>query len=472
MRNCTNCGTERKESDKFCLNCGLKFEESEKALPIQETKQTILPPKKRKKRLIGLISAAVLVTGLVGTHLFLQTKYDASKRIIEMNQTYTKSDSAQFMSYFTVEDDIVKDEQGFYDFVEKEGWESIRDQLKTETSLLKTDGLSNIILDSNGNKFLSIVTEPVLFGLYDRVSFLVHPIKVEAEMPLDKTTIDIGAKEVTGDSGETVVVGKFLPGSYPWTASATSSYSPIKTKGTATVKGDGSNSYVLNPELNGGMLKITSDVAEAVLWIDGESTKKTVKEMNSIGPVAFDGSVEIIAETKDDKGKVVKSEPVSIDSASAHLTFAHVQKKAAAARAEKQAAGELQDLEESNEYAVSEYIASFRNEFESALNYGEFSYISSYFPPGSQIQSDYVADIARHNAMDAYYTYDFESTVVTDVKALDKQTLQVITDETFLFSSDGDDYQYYKTKMYTVEILDYGYYIKDIEQLATKQIAM
>ncbi|MDN7244648.1 TcaA 3rd/4th domain-containing protein [Planococcus shenhongbingii] len=472
MKNCTNCGTASKGSDKFCLNCGLKFEDEVSPAPSQDIKRTPLPPKQRKKRMVGLTVAAMILLGLIGTHLYLQSKYDATKSIIEMNQAYSKNDAAKLLSYFSLADDVVKDEKEFYLFIEQEGWEDVRDQLKTETKLLKAEGLSNIILDSNGNKFISVVTEPVFLGLYDRVSFLVHPITVKAELPLNKTTVEIDSQKVTGNSGETVTVGKFLPGSYTWTASAKSSYSPIKNKGTASIEGDGTNIYVFRPELDAGKLKITSDVEDAVLFIDGKSTGKTVKEMNSIEPIAFDGSVEIAAETKNDKGKTIKSKPISVESASAHLTFAHVQEKAAAERAEKQAAEELENLVETNEFAVSEYIISFRDSFEMALNHEDFSFISDFFPPGSQVQADYVADINRHTAMDEYYYYDFESTVITGVQAVDKNILQVTTDEIFLFSSYEDDYQYYKTKKYTIEVQDYGFYILDIEQLTTQQTAI
>src|SRR5690606_26182790 len=105
--------------------------------------------------------------------------------------------------------------------------------------LLESEELSNIILDSNGNKFISVVSDPILFGLYDHITFLVHPITVQAEMPLDATSLVMGEKTVTGNKGETVNAGKFIPGSYKWTASVESDYSPINTEGTADVYGDG-----------------------------------------------------------------------------------------------------------------------------------------------------------------------------------------------------------------------------------------
>lgn len=475
MNNCPNCGTANKSTDKFCLNCGNKLEEtptsaeSPTTIPANEMKRQRPPLKQRIKRMAAVISVALILAAGIGTHLFLQSKYDASKSIAAMNKAFNKNDPSNFFSYFSVPKDTAANEDAFYSFVEDEGWESLRDQLRAETRLLESEELSNIILDSNGNKFISVVSDPILFGLYDHITFLVHPITVQAEMPLDATSLVMGEKTVTGNKGETINAGKFIPGSYKWTASVESDYSPINTEGTADVYGDGSNTYLLSPDIAGGTLKITSDVADAVLWIDGKSTGKTVKEMNTIGPIPFNGSVEIAAETKDDEGKAIKGEAVAVESETAHINFAHIQEKAAAQLAKTQQSEELEELAEMHEYEASEFVTYFRSYFEDALNYGDFSYISEFFPPGSKVQSYYVEDIERHNEMDNYYNYDFESNVITGVKAIDNKTLQVTTDETFLFTSDEDTIRFYRTKLYTVEILDYGYYITDIEQLTSEQ---
>ncbi|TWT27741.1 hypothetical protein [Planomicrobium sp. CPCC 101110] len=467
MNNCRNCGRARTDSNLFCLNCGEKFDD-----PITSASTNERPkqhsPKNSKIKKAGFVAAAVVLLATVGTHLLLQSKYDASKSIVAMNQAFSQNDADTFFFFFTVPEDAAADEKAFYDFVENEGWESLRDQLQTETALLKNNEMSDVILDSKGNKLISVVSEPVLFGLYDKATFLIHPVTVEAEMPLDKTSVDIGTKTVSGNQGELVSVGEFVPGSYDWKASAESEFSPIKAEGTMDIQGDGSNSYLIDPELEGGMVSITSDVEDAVLWIDGKSTKKTVKEMSLIGPLAFDGSVEISAESKDEKGQVIKGEPVAIETGSAHITFPSVQEKLESDRQETVEEEEFRAFIELHEPNLRDLISSFRYEFESALNYADFSYISSFFPAASPIEAEYIAKMEEHSKLEGYYEYDFTSTVVSDIEVVDEQTFQVITDEVFNYTLDEDEFNYHKTKAYTVEIqIGGGYYITAIKEVTS-----
>jgi membrane-associated protein TcaA len=470
MEKCSSCGAVKKELDQFCLNCGKKFEKSSNSSSEIASANSVVSPDKRRKRSIGLLAAGALLIALLAAHLVLNEKYDAAKKISEMNQAYAKADQSKFLSFFDVADDVVADEKGFYSFVEDEGWETIRGQLKTESELIEAGGLADIILDSNGNKFLSVVSEPVFFGLYKDVSFLVHPVTVEAAMPLDKTSITLGTKTLTGDKGDKIAAGKFLPGQYEWNAFAASAYSSIKNKGTASIQGDGSNYYTLNAELNGGTLKITSDAADAVLWVDGKSTKKTVKELNTIGPVPFDGSVEIMAETKDENDKTVKSETVSVEADSAHLSFAHIQEKEAEELAQRQEAEELQELAAFHDDNVKDFISFFRYEFESALNYGDFSYLTSFFPAGSSIEAEYIAKMEEHASSSVSYEYDFQTTEVTNIEAIDSDTLKAYTKEEFMYTLSDEMFVYYKTKAYTLDIEGNGYSITEIKELSNSKV--
>lgn len=122
---------------------------------------------------------------------------------------------------------------------------------------------------------------------------------------------------------------------------------------------------------------------------------------------------------------------------------------------------------------LADYVNYFRSDFELALNSADFSYISGYFPVSSQIQQDYIADINRHGAMSEYYYYDFISTSVIDVQAVDLNTIKVYTSETFNFTSGMDDLLYDKKKVYTIEVNDdMLYLILDIEQISSEKTAI
>lgn len=473
MKNCPGCGKERSGSEKFCLECGHKFKEIPATVGVASAtpkKRSTVTPKQRKLRIAGLISVLFVILGLFGAHIYLSSKYDASKKLIAMNAAFIKGDGDKFLSQFNIPEKAVKNEEGFYSYIEDQGWEDIRNQMKKEVTVLENEGISNIIRDTEGNKLISVLNEPVLFGLYNDITFMVHPVKVKAEMPLDETTVVMEGFEVKGNEGDSVAVGDFLPGSYEWDASIPSEYSKVESKGSELISGDGDNHFVFSPSLEAGMITVTSDISEATLWINGKSTGKTVKEMKTFGPVALNGTVKILAEAKDESGALVKGEPVAVESEKVHIEFAHVQKKITSDRLKQREAEELRQFVEDNEMLVSDYIDAFRYSFEDALNYADFSYIADYFETGSKIQADYLADIERHGAMTDYYSYEFESNTITGIKAIDENTLLVNTAEMFLFSSNDNVLRYNKTKAYTVKINMDQYYITKIETLKSEKV--
>lgn len=473
MEPCSNCGQVRSGDEKFCVNCGHKFIESiknedsntkEKATPAKS-----LPPKKKKRRVLLISFIALIVIASIGTHLYLTSLYDSSKTLASMNQAYSASEKERFMDHFTTPENTSKNAEGFYAYIEEEGWESLREQMKEEANRLESDGVSNIISDSEGNKLIAVLSEPVLWGLYEKVTFLIQPVEVVVEMPFNGTELAIVDQTISGDEGEVVELGKVAPGTYSWTANVKSDYAKVEEVSEVSIVGDGKNKFKYSPSIDVAMVEITSDLPEAVLWVNGKSTKKTISEVKSIGPLPLDGSVEITAEGKNEEGKKVKGEPMALEDDSVHIKFAHVQEQVAAEKTKKLQEKKKSELKDEHATAVSYFIDSFRDDFESALNYEQFSYIADYFPTGSKIQNDYLKDIERHQAMDNYYMYDFQSNTTTAFKVIDETTFLLTTAEMFYFSSEDDYLRYNKTKNYTVIFQHGQYFIQAIEQLTSDQ---
>ena len=463
MKNCINCGSQIKGEERFCLNCGVRLGAAETIQPLKK----VLTPKQRNRRRLSYASILVIAAALIGGHYFLQWKYDASRHLAEMNKAFLKGEEEEFLSYFTFSDDTVSDPESFYSYVETEGWEGLRERLLEEVTILENDELSNIIDDSMGNKFLSVTNDSILFGMYDRISFNLKPIEVHIELPLDKTTLAVRDLDVSGKQGEVKSLGKFLPGIYAWKATVPSEYAVIEDSGDMAVIGEGDNTYRFIPPLKAGMVSLTSDVEEAVLSINNITTEKLIKDTYTIGPFPFDGTIQLSAEIKGADGNVLKGKPVKVTSDNTHIEFAHVQEKLQIDRANQLATEEKQRLVDTFAEQAAEYINSFRNEFEYALNYADYSYISSFFPAGSEAQTIYMKEIENHGKIDGYYKYQFQSNTATGVEAVDAQTLYVKTAEVFYFYSDKDNYIYKKTKGYTVKVINGEMYILNIEQLTT-----
>lgn len=323
MKNCINCGTHISGEERFCLNCGAKLESVEMTQPLKKE----LTSKQRKMRRLSYVSVLVIAVALIGGHYFLQWKYDASRHLSEMNKAFLKGEKEEFLSYFTFSDEVVSDPEGFYSYVETEGWEGLREKLLEEVTILENDELSNIIDDSMGNKFLSVTNDSILFGIYDSISFNLKPIEVHVELPLDKTSLAVRDLDVSGKQGEVKSLGKFLPGIYAWKATVPSEYAVIEDSGDMAVIGEGDNTYKFIPPLKAGMVSLTSDVEEAVLSINNITTEKLIKDTNTIGPFPFDGTIQLSAEIKGSDGNVLKGTPVKVTSDNTHIEFAHVQEK-------------------------------------------------------------------------------------------------------------------------------------------------
>lgn len=474
MKNCPDCGRERSAKETFCVGCGAKLEASEFSGDVdgQKKRKSAISPKQKKRRIAGFSLIALVLISLVGVHLYLDSKYDFSKKLSGMDQAYNSNKPSEFLGFFDRTDGVAANEEGFYAYIEEEDWVSIRDEMKLEAVRLKTEGLSNSILDSSDNKLISVLSKPVLFGLYEDVSFFVHSIEVEVELPFDGTKVVLGDETAEGKNGETVKVGDFLPGSYEWEISVPSEFKAIEEEGTTEVMGNGKNQYLFNPNIEGGIVKISSDIPEAVLWIDGKSTEKSIKETETFGPVPFDGSVEITAEAKDETGKIVKGEPLALEADTVHIEFAHVQEKVVAERTKLIEDEMKEQLLQTHEAAVSDFILEFRSSYESALNDTEFSYIAEYFQIGSEVQSDYMKEIEKHAKLDYQFYYNFDSNTITDVKVASENEFIVVTAELFYVSNDTGEYWYTKTKEYTVKFQDDRYYIHSIEQLTSEDTKM
>ncbi len=461
MGNCIHCGATKTGEEKFCVNCGAKLDG-----PMQ-TKKQLSDYEKKKRKIISISLLGLLLVG-IGLHQVLNWTFDPVRKLTDMNEAFLNKDKEAFISYFNIPEDVAFNTDNFYQYIDDEGWEKVRSMLQEQIISLQEDGLSNSIEDSFGNEFISVTNNPVI-GLYDRISFQLVPVELEVLLPLEDTTITIEGKTVTRKDKEQVSLGSFLPGSYTWEATVPSAYVDIKEQGEIYLYGDGWNKQIFSPDILAGTVAVSADDENAILFVNEKSTGKTIKELSTLGPIPYDGSVVLSAEAKDSKGKVVMGEKVEVLSQEAHITFAHIQEKLEKereAQAEEEARQQFEQEYES--YAVW-FIDDFRARFQYALNESNFSYITNFFPIGSEVQATYMKEIENHGKIEGYYNYEFQSNTPISVKAIDSQTLYVETEEVFYFYSDEDNYLYNKTKGYTIILKDGELYIQDIEQLTTEK---
>ncbi|GKV70598.1 hypothetical protein NCCP2716_30960 [Sporosarcina sp. NCCP-2716] len=414
---------------------------------------------------IGLIAAAVLVIGLITTHLVLKNMYDPDKKIADMNTAYNTQDAEGLFKQFTLKEGSVGHADSFYKLVKQYGWSDLREQLSGEAIKATSSAASANIIETDG-EFISVTSKHVLFGLYKDVNFTILPTDLTVKVPLKNTSFTFdGQKFTTKEDNEVIELGKYIPGDYAWAYETKGSLMPLSGKGTSLVESTEDNAAKLDIDWNLADMTLGSNDEKAVVYIDGKSTKKTVAELADLYPVQFNKDISIHAVTKDSKGKEVKSDVVPMDKGTLYLTFDHIAKEQEAQEKSEEAKRE----QSADEDWVRSLYKEFRNDYERAIYYADFDYIEQYFQDGTAIRRDYAKFVNDHSTIPGY-SYNFMLNDVTSVKTVAAGKVELYSFETFDFYSYEDgDLNYERQKKYVFVKVNDQYYIESITDLNTKK---
>lgn len=469
MQICSVCGASASNDVKFCQECGNPLpalENQPAAAPVKEhepQKRSIhnenVQPKKPMKTSTKIISGivAVFILGLVIAHFMIQGKLDPYEKLVDANKAFVAENHEVFAGYFAFDEGTTVDTKAFLKYMNEQQWtENISPQIEEGLNKLKLGTYADAIVDDEGNKLFTI-NEKKFLGIYQQYDIKVIPIEVSAYTSIPSATVNYTndqQKELTTD---TVSLGQFAPGIYEFKLDVSDDVSSTTVTQEKTVAHNGDKTAELFFDFSDTTVTLSSDYNDAIVFIDGESTKKKASELK-LYTLPLDGSVEVYAVyTKD--GAEKKSEKVTFTSTETHIPFADVQKNI-----EQEAA--KQELLSNYSDDVKQFYYNFRDEYLYAVNNGDFSYVSSYFEEGSELKRDYEKFILDHRKFDYYYDYTFLSNDVTDVAAVNNNTLSVKTREIFEFNTDTEeDWYYERQKLYTIQVLDDEFIISNIEDI-------
>ncbi len=459
MKFCTDCGKPNPEEAEFCTNCGKSFraeDQLQSSPPPNRTNpvanQKPRKPMKKRSKVMWIISG-ILVIALISTHLILSSIYDPMKKIDAMNTAYNSQDKEAFLQEFNVKKGTVAGADNFYSLVSRYGWSELRNQLTYEVEKIKNKEPADLIYQIG--EFISITKKPVVLGLYQDVNFTILPTTVSIESRLDDTTFHFGGKEVVLKREEDVVVlGQFIPGEYEWSYESTGEFMPLTGKGTYVVEPSETNEREIDIDWNLTSIYLDSDIVDAIVYIDGKSTKKSVTELRELFPAQFNKDVKIHAVSEDEEGNEIASSEVVFDREDLYLPFEHIQKE--------QQSAEVQE-------EVKQLYKDFRSDYANAIYQIDFSYIEDYFKSGSKIRKDYAKFVSDHSTI-AGYTYEFLVNDITAVKELENGSFELLSFEQFNYSSyDDDSLRYDRKKKYVISNVNGEYFIDSITDLETKK---
>lgn len=430
MLKCPKCLSDAKGDEKFCLNCGA-------AMPKQTADKKSRPPSNKQnssdsKKKIGIISGIILLILIFASHFIIKSILSPEKQIAKMQNAFVKEQAKSFLNEFTYDKDTKVDENGFYAYIDHADWPKIRQKLTDSNKQLEEGQLPDTIKDQDGNKIISIVKEDILGGLYYKVKYMLHTTTVRVKSDLTDVQFVVDDQSATTASDKSVLLGKFLPGKYHWTASIDNVYGEGKFSGSMNVKPKSENKFTYTPKVAAAMVSLSSDLDNSTVFINNKTTKKTVTEINDaggIGPIPLDNSVSIYSKGKNDDGNLIKSSVVKVSSEEVNLPFKEVQQ--AREEAAKQSA--LEANKEEYEDRIREFYEGFRSDYQADFNDHDYYYLEDYFYPTS---TSLIADFKEY--LDKFVEDDqieLGPDTILSIKAISPTEFELIARENGEFTS-------------------------------------
>lgn len=303
MSYCNNCGYKMNEEQTFCPECGevvnpSKTATTESAPPVQ-------------KKVMGLkakvITATVVALGAIAFGAYYMVnktmtspsavvdnfieavqKQDVKtvKKIVNEGQIELKANEKQVQQFLT----YVKDNPQVL--------ASMSDELKEEVSLYETQG-NTVQTDEVNSSYAQLKLDGKKWVLFDHYTIRVQPAYVEVTSNLEKADVYIDNQKVDTikNADESQTVGPFLPGEHEMKLSTKGDYGTVEMKQTIEST-DSDEEISVDFDWGDHYVSLYSDYFDGTVFVNGKSTGKTVEELEYIGPVNLDGSVEVHAERK------------------------------------------------------------------------------------------------------------------------------------------------------------------------------
>jgi membrane-associated protein TcaA len=382
VKYCKQCGSEMEEGKDFCTNCGTTMAHSG---PVQTQAQpeTVsanrssyqLPSFFKSRKFVTLtIIIVILAAGAFIGYQMIESKNHPSKIVLQfekaVDQKNTKevayllnsgqeemevkdTDTKMLLTYFKDNPDILAD---------------TLDSLKKDANILDDGGL--ISTKKNNGVFLNLTKTDKKWFVFTQYGIHFKPIyfKTSSNQEVAEVTID-NKKQGELKENEEKTFGPFLPVKHEIIGIYKGQYGTAEIYETIDPADYPERKIMVELDASGNSISLDSNNDEAIVFINGESTGKTVKDLDSLGPVSTDGSVKIYAEITEE-GQTLKSDEIPVTEAGQTINLYIDDSPILEARARTEAAKEEVARTLSQDKAEIENVVY---EHYSNISYGYFS---------------------------------------------------------------------------------------------------
>ncbi|OAH54482.1 hypothetical protein AWH48_07745 [Domibacillus aminovorans] len=298
---CRQCGHKLDDTTlKFCPSCGMSFhpdptETNHKPVP-PVTRAKAPAQKSKGKQLASLLIIWLVVAGSVFVW-YGKKQTDPMNQVEAFEEAAAQKDGKAMAALLTpaVKEMKITDDTGqqLVDYlnenpdVKEEMVKLFKEQAVTKRTADIPEEHPQLILKKGEKKWF----------FFDTYQYEVQPYYANIHVNFKETAITLDGKSygTTKEDEAVIKAGPFAPGAYMLVADYKGEYGKEKTERTIDFYESLSAEASFYVEMTGNGVAVTSNRPEAILYVNGESTGKTIREMRKYGPVKRDGSVELSA---------------------------------------------------------------------------------------------------------------------------------------------------------------------------------
>ena len=448
-RFCTECGVSTNDEEQFCPSCGAKLASATGTPPQVQVEETAVvtrasprvPMPVWKKITYSLL--LIVVAAGVGGHFFIKSITSPDKTIQPIYNALLNNDEKLFFENITVPKEVAYDPQSYMEYINDQEMDSFFITLMDNANNVHSDGIIRIIEHEDGSELFRIKSSKLLF-FYPVVEVLATSSDVLLETDLKNGIFTFNEKEFPL-KGENLKIGTFLPGSYTVTAMLDDPFIPNSSEWAYYVDTTEKTNKIplMSSET---MINLDSEELDSIVYINGISTKKTISDMKTIGPIFGDTQIEMYTEKETPTGEVAKSNE-EIGVGGSDINFSYTSNYSFVEKTPEDIAAESFD-----EKVLEQFVLDFRDSYGKSLMNKDFDAVRSYLAPDSTAYKeleDFIGNLGND-----YYNYDFTLNEITKTEVTPEEAF-VSTYEEFIFTNHNNDVTHYeRDKQYDIQLND------------------
>ncbi len=329
MRFCGNCGNQLTEEEVFCRNCGQRQEEvtgkTSQVRPVeqplhtnseQKTRSVSQPSsffKSKRSKVITVIFICFAVL-LFGGY-YAVSKLTAPSAVVQRFIEAIKQEDVAAVKEFINEGQLemtasTEQVKVYLNYLHDHPQliTSMVQDLKQQSELIET-GEQHAIGDGT-SFYMNLVLDGKKWGIFDRYVIQFTPYYPVVTTTIKEADIYFNDEKAGTLNQEEDIFGPFLPGEYNVKAVIEGDYGEVTAVQPLHISPEEQDLFVhLDWEEN--FVQLSGNYDDADLYINNKKTSDSVGELNALGPLMKDGSIEVYAQKEFSSG-LKKSEVTTI----------------------------------------------------------------------------------------------------------------------------------------------------------------